>query len=126
MLKLSDYQLLFQIETNYLIADMFAQHYKKLKCLLVLKNGFWKSFIPYRIVKKTLEEGFEIYSDTNKFNSFKTEFINYMNSSERQLQKILSKDLTPEIIEKFLNIISEVWKYYSKTEFFYNEPESYL
>ncbi|MEK7116851.1 MAG: PEP-utilizing enzyme [Patescibacteria group bacterium] len=121
MIQPKDYQLLFQIETNHLISDLFAQHYKNLHCLLVLKDKLWKSYIPVEIREKTLDEGLGLYGDTNKFNEFKTEFENYRGLTPKKLEKTLSDELTPENIKEFLLAISGVWKFYSKTEFFYTD-----
>lgn len=121
MLNPEQYQLLFQIETNYLISDLFAQHYRTLKCLLILKDGMWKSYIPKNIVEQTLNEGASLFGDVTKFTEFKLAFENYRNSSVEELEQILSKPITTETIRRYLTVISEVWKYYSKTEFFYTD-----
>lgn len=121
MIQPKNYQLLFQIETNFLVADLFAQHYKTLECLLILKDGFWKSFIPLSVTKQTLNDGLEIYSDPDKFQKFKTGFENYKKTSVLKFKEILSQKLTPKSIREYLLTVSEVWKYYSKTEFFYTD-----
>lgn len=121
MIKKDDYKLLFQIETNHLISDLFCQYYKKLECLLISKDRFWKSYLPVQVIGQTLTDGVEIYSNTVKFNEYKRQFEEYKNSTPNKLEEIVSKDLSTESIIEYLQIISEVWKYYSKTEFFYTD-----
>lgn len=121
MINPKDYQLLFQIETNFLVADLFAQYYKNLECLLILKDGFWKSFIPLSVVEQTLNDGLEIYSNLDQFQKFKADFENYKKTSVLKFKEILKQELTSQNIKEYLLTISEVWKYYSKTEFFYTD-----
>ena len=56
--RTTDYQRLFRVisgDVNFLASDIFAVHYKTLKCFLIVKDGAWTSYIPKSVAEKTLD-----------------------------------------------------------------------
>lgn len=122
MLNPNDYQQLFQIELKYLISDIFAQHYKTLNCLLICDNGLWTSYLPKKIVEKTLKDGEKLFGSEKLFSQFEGDFKVFVLEFKATLEKILSEDLTEESVNRFLyTVAANFWKFYSKTEFFYTD-----
>ena len=125
----ADYQRLFQVISGgitFLASDIFAQHYKTLECLLIGKDNNWTSYVPRKVIKRTLEEGLVIFGNTKKFESYKNGFGRYITSSAMFFEKVLRKNkLSKNDLKKFLNLASEIFKHYSKTEFFYMD-KAYL
>lgn len=121
MLNSNDYQKLFQIELKYLISDLFAQHYKTLNCLLICDKGLWTSYLPNTVVEKTLKDGEELFSSEILFSRFESDFRVYVLESKATFEEILNQNLTEENAERFLYTVANLWKFYSKTEFFYTD-----
>ena len=56
------YQRLFQVGAMpYIISDIFSDHYRTLKCLLVFSGKTWISFLPKLMIEKTQNSGVEIF-----------------------------------------------------------------
>ena len=121
MLNSDNYQKLFQIELKYLISDLFAQHYKTLSCLLICDEGLWTSYLLKQIVQKTMKDGKELFTSDELFSRFEGDFRVYVLESKALFEEVLSKDLTIETTERFLYTVANLWKFYSKTEFFYTD-----
>ncbi|MEK7649877.1 MAG: PEP-utilizing enzyme [Patescibacteria group bacterium] len=116
-----DYQKLFQIELRYLASDLFAQHYKTLRCLLICDNGLWTSYIPKEVVQNTMKDGVAMFSSEENFNRFEGDFRIYIMESKATFEEILGSNLTEENAKRFLCTVADLWKFYSKTEFFYTD-----
>src|SRR3989344_3655214 len=121
MLDPKDYQRLFQIELKYLISDLFAQHYKTLECLLICNNGLWTSYLPKRVVEQTMKDGQKLFESRELFKQFENDFRKYTFEAKATFEKILSQNLTEQNAERFLYTVADLWKFYSKTEFFYTD-----
>lgn len=121
MLNSKDYQKLFHIGLPYLVSDLFAQHYKTLKCLLVAENGLWTSYLPKEVIAQTLLDGQKLFADNNLFANFESDFNTFIQESKLKFQEILGQEPVKESSENFLQTVASFWKFYSKTEFFYTD-----
>ena len=121
--KVMGYQRLFRAISGgvtFLASDIFAGYYKTLKCFLTAKDGVWTSYIPKAVVDKTLEEGLAILGNNENFKFYWDNFENYISVSSKFFEKTLRKEkLSQDDVVNFFNFASELFKYYSKTEFFY-------
>lgn len=119
----SNYQRLFRVGAMpYLIADIFAGHYKNLKCLLLFANNKWTSYLPKDIVQETLKEGVELYGDEKVFSEYKQGFNDYKKESRNYLESLVSKkELSKKEIEEAFEYLTKLFGFYIKTEFFYTD-----
>jgi rifampicin phosphotransferase len=119
----NNYQRCFQWKGGglpFMISDLFMEHYKKLKCLIVLADGIWTNFLPKEIIEFTLNDGLERIKNTNKFDSYKQGFEDYKKECTTFFEKLLSKkEISKEEISQSFKHLSRLFYYYSKTEFFY-------
>jgi phosphoenolpyruvate synthase/pyruvate phosphate dikinase len=116
-----DYQRLFQgTGMPFLVSHIFMDYYKNLKGLSVFVNNTWTTFLPKKTVDKTLKEGLELYSNKKKFVKYRDDFENYKKRFLIFFKRILDKEkISKEEVKKVLDLTSENFVYYSKTEFFY-------
>ncbi|MDP2642192.1 MAG: PEP-utilizing enzyme [bacterium] len=123
-IKSEDFRRLFRLKggINFLLSDIFGNYYKNLDCLLTCIDSVWTSYLPNRIVEKTLADGLELLSNKERFSQYRKDFDEYKRRSSKFLENILKKDqLTKEDVTKSFITISELWAFYSKTEFFYTD-----
>lgn len=118
----SDYQTLFQVGgMPYLISDIFSEHYRSLKCLLLFQNNLWTSLLPRPIVLQTLADGQTLYSDPERFSAYKKAFEAYKISAKAFFERALKEDLSRDQLHEFLHHAAQLFIFYSKTEFFYTD-----
>lgn len=104
----------------FLITSVALEHYKTLKVVAVLRDNLWTTFLPKSSEKETLKGGVKLFGNKRLFDKYKKDFNNYKKKSINFLNKILMKNkISKNETKKYLNLISEHWKYYQKTEFFY-------
>ncbi len=123
-IKLDNYQRLFRLRGGilYLISDVFGGYYKNLDCLLTGINGTWTSYLPKKIVEKTLKDGLELFSSEQLFSQYVRDFNEYRKRSTDFFEATLKKNqLTKKETVKSFALISEMFSFYSKTEFFYTD-----
>lgn len=120
---IKNYQRLFQVEgMPYLFSDIFFGNYKKLNCFLIFKDNVWTSYMPRSIIKKTTNEGLELYGNKRKFNIYKNRFEKYKQESQSYFDRFIKRTtLTKKELKNFFNYTIELFNYYSKTEFFYTD-----
>lgn len=119
-----DYQRLFRLKGGvvYLLSDVFGGYYKNLDCLLTGINGIWTSYLPKKIVEGTLQYGFDLLNDENKFNKYVKDFDEYKERSKKLFETELQKrKLTQQATIQLFTTISKMFSFYSKTEFFYTD-----
>ncbi len=123
-----DYQRLFRVQgLRYLITDIWMEYYKTKKALVILEEGYYTSYLPKEVVEQTLQEGVELFTNTQKFQSYRREFLEYISSAQRVTGEIAHKNkLSVQDCREFLTILSDFFRYYSKTEFFYMDRAYHL
>ena len=119
--KSSDYTRMFSNENMpFLINSIFLEHYLLLDAIAFYTDNLWTTYLPKSVEKITLQEGLSLYKSSQLFNMFKKEFESYINSSRKYFESIIKKKkITKEEAQKYFNLISDQWKFYRKTEFFY-------
>ena len=117
----SEYRQLFSTtKTSYVGSDLFMTNYRKLHCLAVFVNDTWTTFIPEKIIKKTLEDGLRLFKSKKKFTDFKSQIYSYYDNTDIFFSNLLKKkEISLSECKQALNWLSENHRYYSKTEFFY-------
>ncbi len=117
------YQQLFKIKgVPFLMAEIISGHYRSLDCVFLLYQGTWLSFLPKKVVEKTLNDGFELYVDEERFNKYKQDFEEYQQRASLVFERLVAQpELTKEDIGLFLDLATELFLFYSKTDFFYTD-----
>jgi len=88
--------------------------------MAMLRDNLWTSLLPKESEKKTLKEGVILFRSKKLFDKYRKEFDNYKIKSIKFFEKTLKKNnISKSDIKKYLDLISEQWKHYQKTEFFY-------
>jgi len=116
-----DYQRLFQGSgMPFLVSHIFMDYYKNLNGLSIFIDNMWTTFLPKKIVEKTLKEGLKLYSNKKLFVKYRDEFEDNKKECIKFFKKILSnKRFSKQNVKKILELTSKNFFYYSKTEFFY-------
>ncbi len=119
--KSTDYVKLFELQgLPFLINSITLEHYRPLEAIAFQVNGIWKTYLPLRIEKKTLQYGINLFGSIKQFTYYKKEYNEYKRKSLKYFEGIVKKkNFSKDELKKYLQFISEEWKYYSKTEFFY-------
>ena len=117
----TDYVRMFESTgMPFLINSIALEHYKPLKVIAIFRDNLWTTFLPKSTQKETLKEGIELFGSRELFNEYSKEFKDYKKNSNDYFQKITTKkEITRPEVEEFFNLISKLWHYYRKTEFFY-------
>jgi len=106
----------------YLFSNVFLGYYKDLGVVSIQGEGSWLSFFPKSLVGKTNKEGGELYTSKTKYHKYKKDFDHYIKTSQDYFESILNKqEVSAEEVEKYFDHISNLFVYYSKTEFFYTD-----
>lgn len=106
----------------YLFSNIFLNYYNALGVVSIQGDGTWMSFFPKDLVEKTNQEGTELYTSKKNYKKYKEEFDNYIDTSRKYFESVIKKDtLTSEDTERFFQHVSNLFTYYSKTEFFYTD-----
>jgi len=118
-----NYQRLFQVSAMpYIVSDIFAGHYRFLKCLLVFSKNTWISFLPKSVIEETLNSGAEIFGSKNLFETYRKEFTEYKTISSKFFEKtVTQEEVSRKEVSRFLEFTTGSFVFYSKTEFFYTD-----
>lgn len=121
--KSSDYQRIFRWKSlNFLVTSFFMSHYKVYNTLVISTPQDWTNYIPNKVFKKTLEEGFTLYGDNKKYKEYVDAFDCYMKSVKDTFEDGIKKGtFENEWMMKMLGLMTKCFKYCSKTEFFYTD-----
>lgn len=119
--KSTDYIRMFELPgLPFLMTSIALDYYKPLKAMAMLRDNLWTSLLPKESEKKTLKEGVRLFGSKKLFDKYRKEFDNYKIKSIKFFEKTLKKNnISKSDIKKYLDLISEQWKHYQKTEFFY-------
>lgn len=119
-----DYIRMFrQSSFSYLFSNVFINFYKELEVVSVQNENAWISFFPKKNLKKTHVDGKSIFGNHDVYSKYRKDFDEYFKRSEKQFNEIISKNehLSADEVQNFFNLASELFKHYSKTEFFYTD-----
>lgn len=106
----------------YLFSNIFLGYYNTLNVVSVQGNGSWISFFPKSLVERTNKEGADLYTSKSIYKKYKQEFDEYIDTSRRYFESTIKKDeIGVEDIKQFFKHVSNLFVYYSKTEFFYTD-----
>ena len=119
--KSTDYIRMFELPgLPFLMTSIALDYYKPLKAMAMLRDNLWTSLLPKESEKKTLKEGIKLFGNKKLFDKYRKEFGNYKIRSIKFFETTLKKNnISRSDIKKYLDLISEQWKHYQKTEFFY-------
>ena len=121
--NINQYTRLFQFPTMpYFFNDCLFCNYEPIGAIFLFRDNIWISYLPNESLKKTLEEGVELFSDNKKFKKYKDDFEDYKTSTIKFFKEIINKEkLTTEDVLEILDVSIRLHKYYMKTEFFYTD-----
>lgn len=123
--KSDQYVRLFRVTSNsipFILSDLFAGYYKELKCLLSARHGEWISFIPVKTVEQTRRAGIKLIQNQRAFNWYIKSYNTFISRSKKFFVATIRKPtLTKNDVQQFLEQVSDIWRWYSKTEFFYTD-----
>ncbi|MBU0976255.1 MAG: PEP/pyruvate-binding domain-containing protein [Patescibacteria group bacterium] len=123
-INIHGYQKLFEVEgpASFLGSDLFMGYYKKLDALLLFSNKLWISYLPNRIIRNTCEEGLKLYSQKDAIQKYRASFTSHVKNSKEYFEEVLDDGKVRKgTTQRFLELISKTYFFYSKTEFFYTE-----
>jgi len=117
------YRRLFNVQgLRFLIDDIWMGYYKELSALTVYIDGFYTSYLPEDVVEECLTKGVELYSNKGKFEDYRNNFLEFKKRVLELCEKIAREgDISKEELAKSFQLFSELFEYYSKTEFFYTD-----
>ena len=117
--NLDQWQRLFRVQgLRFLIDDIWMEHYKTLGALTVINNDEYTSYLPHKMIERTLADGTDLLSNAEQFEGYETEFRAYMKKVETYATSLDFSSASKEEIAHLLNEIARLFYYYSKTEFF--------
>lgn len=119
--KSTEYVRMFEATgMPFLINSIALEYYKPLKVMAIFRDNLWTTFIPKLVQKEALKEGVELFGSKALFLEYSNEFSNYKKDSENYFQEIVTKEsISKTELDEFFHLISKLWEFYKKTEFFY-------
>lgn len=118
-----NYQRAFFFERlGYLLMDYVMAHYKRRDFLTVYNNGLMGTWIENSAAEKALENGKEIFSSKENFDTFEAGFRQIIEEADIFIKN--SKQLDSITLNNFFNlraIILKLYYYFEKTEFFFTD-----
>jgi len=117
------YQRLFCVQgLRFLITDIWMGFYRQKQTLVIFDSDHFTSYLSKQVLVQTLQEGVELFSNSSHFTLYRTEFLEYIQRAEKRGNELALKNaLTIEECQEFFNLLSTLFVYYSKTEFFYTD-----
>lgn len=121
MRHFNDYVQLFSSERmSYLTCDIIMGHYQKLGMFAVYAQDKWTSYLPKKTIEHTSKEGLKLFTDPELFVGFKKSFDEFYSKTDVFFETILkNENLSKKECALALELFSENFTHYSKTEFFY-------
>ncbi|MBU1031256.1 MAG: PEP/pyruvate-binding domain-containing protein [Nanoarchaeota archaeon] len=119
--KRKNYQRLFHMKGHYyLLGSFFRHNYQKLNFIALTKNNDWTSYLPKISINKALNDGLKLMSSNKLFNEYVKNYNQYKKDSIKFFETIDEK-ISKSELEKYLNLLSESFVYYSRTEYIYTD-----
>ncbi len=117
--SIDGWQRLFRVQgLRFLIDDLWMEHYKTLGALTVINNDEYTSYLPHKMMERTLADGADLISNTEQFERYETEFRAYMKEVQVYAASLDFGSASKDDIAHLLNEVARLFYYYSKTEFF--------
>ena len=118
-----DYQRLFRVQgLRFLITDIWMGYYRQKRTVVIFCEDYFTSYLPKEIMQETLQEGLDLFSNKEQFSEYKKNFLDYISHAEMRGKEIVDKrKVTVEECEEFFNLLSNLFVYCTKTEFFYTD-----
>lgn len=105
-----------------LLSDIFLGYYDALGVLSVQDEDSWISFLPKKVQNKTLQEGKKLFTSRTLCGEYRRAFEQYIRSSTSYFNSVLAhSEITADEVKRFLELASQHFELYSKTEFFYTD-----
>jgi phosphohistidine swiveling domain-containing protein len=106
----------------FLSSDIFMQEYARFGAVAVLDRGVWTSYLPVRITQRTLRAGVELFGRRASFVAYAKSFNAYQRNAERFFRTSLQQaTVEADQAQRFLSVAARVFRYYSRTEFFFTD-----
>jgi len=106
----------------YLFSNIFLGYYNSLEVVSIQGDGSWICFFPKTHVEETKAEGKKLYTSEADYKKYKAEFDHYIQTSRAYFEATTKKDLiSAEEVKQFFEHVSNLFVFYSKTEFFYTD-----
>ena len=123
---IKDYQRLFRHRGfRFLLNNFWAEAYKGHNAIALAKLNDYTSYMPKASVRKTLNEGLELFKDKKAFDEHFGNFSKFQKKTTRFFKKLLESEISKEDAEKIIELYMENLRRYSKTEFIYTD-KAYL
>jgi phosphoenolpyruvate synthase/pyruvate phosphate dikinase len=125
-LKVKDYKGLFKmnggltcLHSEFLVKGSLGLG----DALVVCKQGNWRSFINKKGENKCLKKGYEIFSDSEKYNQYKKDFQDYIKVAKENVISAFSskKNVSYKEFKELLPFFAKLWHFYGMTEFSYHD-----
>ena len=104
----------------FLVSHFFMQVYKDYNTDAIFHEGMWTTFMSEEERNKRMEEGLELLSNNEKFEEYKKEIEVKMKEVPVFCEEIL-KEINKENVERAFKLAEELFRDYSKTEYFFTD-----
>lgn len=119
---IDSWQRLFRVQgLRFLISDIWMEHYRTLGTLVLYYEGEFISFLPKVQYEALLNEGREFFRHETAFSTYESAFRAYIKQAVLLGQIDTSEELSVARVHEVLRILSDLYTYYYKTEFFYTD-----
>lgn len=106
----------------FFAAEIFAGHYKTLRCLLIGQGMGWTSYLPEAVIRRTMRAGLQLYRQEWAFSQYLRDFAAYRRRAQAYFRATLGKSvITKRDVAKYFSTAQEFSAWYSKMEFFYTD-----
>jgi len=117
--SIDQWQRLFRVQgLRFLIDDIWMEHYKTLGALTVIIDDEYTSYLPHKVMERTLADGADIISNADQFERYEIEFRTYIKEVQFYAASLEFDSASKEEIGHLLNEFARLFYFYSKTEFF--------
>ncbi|EKE11287.1 MAG: hypothetical protein ACD_15C00111G0016 [uncultured bacterium] len=111
----------------YLVSDIITDIYAlKYQFITIYKDSIWTCYMPKEMKEKTLKEGTELYGNKKDYETFRDEYLKFIESYDSLFHQMFSegKSITPENFEATIELFKKAESYYTKTQYFYTDSVS--
>lgn len=120
----ADYLRLFATKSmSYFASDLFMGYYKQVSGLALSAEDSWSSWMPLPSIEKAAQEGVELYGNETAFSEYRAAFDTYEKEIVQVCEETLHlPQLSGDTVVRMLNKMADLFRFYTKTEFFYTDP----
>ncbi|MEK6889607.1 MAG: PEP-utilizing enzyme [Nanoarchaeota archaeon] len=122
-LNSEDYQECFKFDgyVPFIISYNFIKSYKDLEGVAFFHEGRWYSYISLKAVKKSLKEGVNIYSSSEKYEKLRYKTYQTEKEITKIYELIIKEGVSKDKLSTFFSLLEKFRILYRKTEFFYTD-----